>query len=77
MADLLVYVCCADYTRKVEFTLINEFSEKKNLPNLCIAINSLDLRRRSTAITLVMANTASIMAMASVMVTVMVKKNRM
>ena len=45
-ADLSVYVCRADYTRKAEFTLINELSENRKLPNLCVAINGLDLNRR-------------------------------
>lgn len=46
VADLAVYVCRADYTRKAEFTLINELSENKKLSNLCIAINGLDLNKR-------------------------------
>lgn len=46
VADLSVYVCRADYTRKAEFTLINELAENNKLPNLCIAINGLDLKRR-------------------------------
>lgn len=71
-ADLSVYVCRADYTRKAEFTLINELMENNKLPNLCIAINGLDLQKRSTAIIMVMVNTASIMAMASVTVMAMV-----
>ena len=45
-ADLSVYVCRADYTRKTEFTLINELAENNKLPNLCIVINGLDLKRR-------------------------------
>ena len=45
-ADLPVYVCRADYTRKAEFTLINELSENNKLPNLCIAINGLDLQKK-------------------------------
>ena len=45
-ADLSVYVCRADYTRKAEFTLINELSENKKLPNLCVAINGLDLQKK-------------------------------
>lgn len=45
-ADLSVYVCRADYTRKAEFTLINELSENNKLPNLCIAINGLDLQKK-------------------------------
>ena len=44
--DLSVYVCRADYTRKTEFTLINELAENNKLPNLCIAINGLDLQKK-------------------------------
>ena len=46
VADLSVYVCRADYTRKAEFTLINELAENDKLPNLCIAINGLDLQKK-------------------------------
>ena len=46
IADLSVYVCRADYTRKAEFTLINELAENNKLPNLCIAINGLDLQKK-------------------------------
>lgn len=46
VADLSVYVCRADYTRKAEFTLINELAENSKLPNLCIAINGLDLQKK-------------------------------
>ena len=46
VADLSVYVCRADYTHKVEYTLINELAEEKTLPNLCTVINGVDLKRR-------------------------------
>ena len=46
VADLSVYVCRADYTHKAEFTLINQLAENNKLPNLCIAINGLDLNSR-------------------------------
>ena len=46
VADLSVYVCRADYTHKVEYTLINELAEVKKLPNLCTVINGVDLKRR-------------------------------
>lgn len=46
VADLSVYVCRADYTRKAEFTLINDLAKNNKLPNLCIAINGLDLQKR-------------------------------
>ncbi|MBD3589401.1 polysaccharide biosynthesis tyrosine autokinase [Bacteroides sp. GM023] len=44
--DLSVYVCRADYTRKAEFTLINELAENDKLPNLCVVINGLDLQKK-------------------------------
>ena len=46
VADLSVYVCRADYTRKDEFTLINELAENNKLPNLCTVINGLDLQQK-------------------------------
>ncbi len=46
VADLSVYVCRADYTRKAEFTLVNELTESNKLPNLCVAINGLDLQKK-------------------------------
>lgn len=46
VADLSVYVCRADYTRKTEFILINELAENNKLPNLCIVINGLDLQKK-------------------------------
>ena len=46
VADLSVYVCRADYTRKNEYTLINELIDGNKLPNLCTVINDLDLKKR-------------------------------
>ena len=46
VVDLSVYVCRADYTRKAEFALINELAENNKLPNLCIAINGLNLQKK-------------------------------
>ena len=46
VADLSVYVCRADYTRKVEFTLINEIASENKLPNLRTVINGLDLQKK-------------------------------
>ena len=46
VANLSVYVCRADYTRKAEFTLINDLAENNKLPNLCIVINGLDLQKK-------------------------------
>ena len=46
VTDLSVYVCRADYTRKAEFTLINELADSNKLPNLCTVINGLDLQKK-------------------------------
>lgn len=46
VADLSIYICRADYTRKAEYTLINELSNNKKLPNLCTVINGLDLQKK-------------------------------
>lgn len=46
VADLSVYVCRADYTRKAEFTLVNELASADKLPNLCTVINGLDLQKK-------------------------------
>ena len=45
VADLSVYVCRADYSRKAEFTLINELAADNKLPNICTVINGLDLQK--------------------------------
>ena len=46
IADLTVYVCRADYTRKSEFTLVNELTTSNKLPRISIAINGLDLKKK-------------------------------
>ena len=46
IADLTVYVCRADYTRKSEFTLVNELAATGKLPRISIAINGLDLKKK-------------------------------
>ena len=46
VADLTVYVCRADYTRKSEFALVNELATTNKLPRISIAINGLDLKKK-------------------------------
>ncbi|WP_455972130.1 GumC family protein [Bacteroides congonensis] len=46
VADLSIYVCRADYTRKAEFTLVNELASADKLPNLCTVINGLELQKK-------------------------------
>ena len=46
IADLTVYVCRADYTRKSEFSLVNELSVTNKLPRISITINGLDLKKK-------------------------------
>ncbi len=71
IADLSVYVCRADYTHKAEYTLINELSFEKKLPNLCTVINGVDLKKRKYGYTTATVSMASITAMANVMATAM------
>lgn len=42
-ADICIYMCRADYTPKACFSMINELAKENKLPNLCIAINGIDL----------------------------------
>ena len=46
IADLTIYVCRADYTRKSEFSLVNELAAANKLPRISIAINGLDLNKK-------------------------------
>ena len=46
VANANIYVCRADYTHKADYTLINELSEQKKLPNLCTLINGLDMKKK-------------------------------
>lgn len=46
VADVSVYVCRADYTRKAEFMLINDLAKEQKLPKLCTVINGIDLRKK-------------------------------
>lgn len=46
IANASIYVCRADYTHKADYTLINELSEQKKLPNLCTIINGLDMKKK-------------------------------
>ena len=45
VADLSVYVCRADYTRKNEYTLINELIDGNKLPNP-VSYTHLDVYKR-------------------------------
>ena len=46
VADVSVVLCRADYTAKESFGLINSLSAEKKLPNMCIAINGIDLSKK-------------------------------
>ena len=39
-------MCRADYTAKESFTLINELSETKKLPNMSIVLNGVDMTKK-------------------------------
>lgn len=46
VADLCVYVCRADYTRKSEFSQINEVCQDKNIAHLCVLVNGINMDKR-------------------------------
>lgn len=46
LADISIYMCRADYTPKASFDIINNLAEEKKLPNMCIAINGIDLSEK-------------------------------
>ena len=48
VADLCVYVCRADYTRKSEFAMINEIKKEKNIFHLCVLVNGIDMDKRKS-----------------------------
>ena len=43
VADLCVYICRADYTRKNEFELIQELESDNRLPRFCVLANGIDM----------------------------------
>jgi len=45
-ANLCIYMCRADYTPKASFGMINSLSEEKKLPQMCIAINGIDMSKK-------------------------------
>lgn len=47
-ADVSVYVCRENYTRKASFSLINEAREHNKLPNIGIVLNGIDMNSRSS-----------------------------
>ena len=44
--DITVFMCRADYTHKVAFGLVNRLNEEKRLPNVCVAINGIDMTKK-------------------------------
>lgn len=46
VTDITIIVCRADYTEKSAFELINTLHEEKKLPNVCIAINGIDMSKK-------------------------------
>ncbi len=46
IANATLYVCRADYTPKSSFTLVNEMSRDKKLPNMGIVLNGVDLSKK-------------------------------
>ena len=48
VADICVYVCRADYTRKSEYEMINSLLTEKKFPRVCTLINGIDMDKRSS-----------------------------
>lgn len=46
VGDATVYVCRADYTAKESFGLINSLHNENKMPNMCVAINGIDMSKR-------------------------------
>ena len=46
VADLCVYICRADYTRKNEFELIQELESDDKLSRFCVLVNGIDMDKR-------------------------------
>ncbi len=46
VADVTVLMCRADYTEKSAFSIINSLADSKKLPNVCIAINGIDMSKK-------------------------------
>ena len=46
VADLCVYVCRADYTRKNDFEQVNDLAANDKVPPLCVLINGIDMDKR-------------------------------
>lgn len=75
VADLSVYVCRADYTRKAEYILINELSNNKNYQIFVQSLMVWIFKRKNMAIIMGMESIVNTTAMVNVMamVTVMEK----
>ena len=46
LADISIYMCRADHTPKASFNIINNLAAENKLPNMCIAINGIDLSEK-------------------------------
>lgn len=46
IADVSVYVCRADYTRKNDFEYVNTLSAEAKLPHSCVLINGINMDKR-------------------------------
>lgn len=46
IANATVYACCADYTQKSSFGLINGLAYEKKMPNMSIVLNGVDLSKK-------------------------------
>ncbi len=46
VADICLYICRADFTRKGDFELINDLKHDKKMPTICTLVNGIDMDKR-------------------------------
>ena len=46
VTNVSVYMCCADYTPKASFAMINSLAKEEKLPNMAMVLNGVDMSKR-------------------------------
>lgn len=71
VADATIILCRADYTPKDSFNYINDLARDNKLPHMTIAINGIDMSKKSMATTMVMVDTDAMHATVVIATTAM------
>lgn len=67
VADMCVYVCCADVTPKAAFCYINGLRDEHKFDKLAVVINGIDLSKRKNTYGYIMVRN-TVMGMVNIMV---------